>query len=556
MITPQKFFHLTFAITTLSSLSIKTEAAYASPKAYVRTSSDLCPQEKDFLIQRLPRIKDSLQTALNMQLNDNQVPRIALCASGGGFRAMVATLGWLQGDAVQVKGTQSTNNKKSLRGLSEYLLATLSSWFGWEANEFTPNTLPLESEPLNLRDLCTHFSSLSGSTWALAGLTYSHMTPAHYLAHITPKIAQGKFDNLNMEDLVVEILKKERSGQPVSFIDIYGIIIAQKLLADLGDGQPSSIDLDTYSTAALAMQNPLPIQTSVIGNDDSNYHWVEFTPYEVGCSYLEAFVPTWAYGRTFNAGISTNFAPAQSLGFCMGTWGSAMAIDMKDFFNLVIDPELGTINASNLEAKFGSLTASGATLLTKIEQEAHKRNANIKADPLLDKRISPAQVFNWVHSLKNTPLHTDKLLTLIDGGIDCNLPVQPLLRPERAVDIIIILDASAGIFGSELHNAQAHAQKWGYPFPAIDYTTINQPCSVHWDRSNAQAPIVIYMPLIKNSNYNNGWDPYGADFTSTYNFTYSVQQTALLGGLTSYNMAQSMPLILDTITQWIATKNS
>lgn len=556
MITLQKFFRLTFFIAILSPLSSTPQTPDIPQKAYVRTNNDLCPQEKDFLLQRIPNIKKSLEAALNMPLRDNQVPRIALCASGGGFRAMVATLGWLQGDTIQVQTPQVPTTKKSLRDLSVYIIATISGWLGWGANEFTPNNLPIEEEPLNLRNLCTYFSTLSGSTWALAGLEYSYMTPAHYLQHITPAIAKGIVDDLDMENLMVELLRKEKLKQNVSFIDIYGAILAQKLLSNLGEDQPSSIDLAAYSSAVITNQYPLLIQSCVIDdNSDSDYRWAEFSPYEVGCSHLHAFVPTWAFGRTFNNGISTNFAPPQSLGFCMGLWGSAMSLDAKEFFKLVIEPRLGIITSQHLESEFSPTVASGAELLTSIQQETPYQDDTFYKESFLDERILASKVFNWAFGLKQAPFNTSKTLTLIDAGIDCNLPVQPLLRPERDIDIIIILDASGGSAGGELHNAELHAKKWGYPFPRIDYMTIGKPCSIHWDHTNPAAPIVIYMPLIKNKNYFDGWDPYKANFTSTYNFTYTPEQTALLSGLTSYNMSQSLPLILNTIALWIATKN-
>jgi len=539
-----KLIYYAVTLTVISSILINASNPYAGQQAQVRASSALCDQEQSFCAARLLNVKQSLEQALGTQLTDNQVPQIALCASGGGFRAMVATLGWLEGSVANVPSKRVP--------FASSLMQHIYQWFGW-SDTSTPSA-PVQLAPNGeIRNLCTYFATLSGSTWALAGLDYSQMSASQYLVNIEQKINTSFYTNFNMEDLVIELKKKEQYNQPISFIDIYGIVLAQKLLANLGTNTPSAIDIASYANDANTTAQPLAIQTSIIGNDGDDYQWIEYTPYEVGSAYLNAFIPTWAFGRKFNNGSSVDFAPPQSLGFCMGTWGSAMSLDAQDFFRLVIDPDLGTISAANLEAKFGSIVASGASILSDIEQKFKQASAVHKDDPIADARISPSQVFNWTLGMANAPMGTDQTLTLVDGGIDCNLPVFPLLR--RGVDIIIILDASAGTFGAELHNAQQHAQKWGYPFPAIDYTTINQPCSVHWDKSNVNAPIVIYMPLIKSANYNNGWDPWAADFTSTYNFTYTPAQTQLLSGLTSYNMAQSMPKILSTIQQWVATRN-
>jgi len=535
MLRTKNLITLNFTLALLASVHL-----YAST-AQVRSGTSLCNQETTFLNARLATIKANLASILGTQLTDAQVPRIALCASGGGYRAMVATLGWLEGESL-------TTQKNSPRGF----LSTVASWFGVSSSTpSVPNNGSIESESLNLRDVCTHFAALSGSTWALSGLEYSRMTPTDYVTHITPQISTSIFQNINMQDLAAQILKKENAGQPVSFIDIYGIILAQKLLSNLGDATPSSIDLAAYVNMATSMNKPLPIQTSLIANDATNYHWVEYSPYEIGSTDLQAFIPTTAFGKKFNNGTSQDATSPESLGFCMGTWGSAMSVDPNDFLRLVIDPYEQSITPQYLQQTYGSVVASAASLFERLQNDVVQ---DLAGDSIMQSRISPASIFNFVAGLPNTQFNTQATLTLVDGGIDCNLPVFPLLRPERAIDIIIILDASAGTFGQELHNAQTHAQKWGYPFPAIDYTKINQPCSVHWDQNNAAAPIVIYMPLIQNSGYQNNWDPWSADFTNTENFTYTPAQTAQLSGLTSYNMSQNMPLIINTIKQWVALK--
>jgi len=129
---------------------------------------------------------------------------------------------------------------------------------------------------------------------------------------------------------------------------------------------------------------------------------------------------------------------------------------------------------------------------------------------------------------------------------------MPLINRDRAIDIIIILDATTEeTIGTQLRKAEKKAFADKLPFPSIDYRKVPQTCSVHRDDNNPSAPIVIYMPLIKNNNYSNGWDPRTADFTSTLNFVYTKEQIALLSGLAQKNMQDSMPIIIDTLYQWI-----
>jgi phospholipase A2 len=51
---------------------------------------------------------------------------------------------------------------------------------------------------------------------------------------------------------------------------------------------------------------------------------MEFTPYECGIAQdVNLYVPTFAFGRKFNQGLSTDFAVEPSLALLQATWGSA-----------------------------------------------------------------------------------------------------------------------------------------------------------------------------------------------------------------------------------------
>ena len=131
-----------------------------------------------------------------------------------------------------------------------------------------------------------------------------------------------------------------------------------------------------------------------------------------------------------------------------------------------------------------------------------------------------------------------------------------MLRPERSVDIIIIFDASSDLNGTELRKAEKLAQKYGYPFPTIDYARVNDVYSVYKHPTDTHAPIIIYMPLVKNPGYMNGWDPHASDFTSTFNFSYTTEQVQQLSGLSGYSFLTSKKMILETIRDWVKKKRN
>ncbi|MDR3550250.1 MAG: hypothetical protein P4L31_02470, partial [Candidatus Babeliales bacterium] len=377
-------------------------------------------------------------------------------------------------------------------------------------------------------------AAVSGSASVAAGMAYTHKTPSESINHIAPLINKSLLSDFSMIDLALALKRKTQHGQSISFIDLFGSLMAQRTFKGLGIDHPSSIDLATYASQIDPLKSPLPIQTSIIGNNTSGkYEWVEFTPFEIGSTFLNTFIPSWAFGRKFENGFSTDFTPPQSLAFCMGLWGSAMCANPHDFFKIRIAPELDPIVSSFLAPQLEQL---------------------FTRPPFSNVRLSPAHVFNWNLGMQNATLNKHKTLTLVDAGFDSNFPLPPLLRSERAVDIIIMIDAST-IRANELRDAEKNMLHRGLDMPSIDYGIIDQPCSIHHDSLSPNKSTIVYIPLVKNPSYHDNWDPCKEKFTDIFNFRYTQHQTHALSGLMKHNMAQSMPMIIDTIRQWIKKKN-
>ncbi len=358
-----------------------------------------------------------------------------------------------------------------------------------------------------------------------------------YIAHLSHALNTTIFEDVNVDEIIRVLVEKHERGQPVSLIDIYGALLAQKLLCS----DPYSVDLASQRIYVEQGTIPLPIYTSITGNEDVPYCWIEYSPYEVGGYDLNAYIPTWSFGRKFDYGTSQDYAPSQPLYCALGIWGSGMSANVQEFYRDVIVPR----------------TEHMLTLLKDdIEAVVRSHESLDVAEDLLDYRVSPAQVFNWTLNAPHARLTSIELLTLIDAGIDFNIPVPPLLNRQRDIDIIIILDASNGTLGNELYKAESYTRRHNLKFPPINYALIQQPCSVHCDPADATTPIVIYMPLVHNPGYQNGWDPRSASYTATYNFTYSQQEVYQLTGLTRYTMQSSAPIIRATIEQWISQKRT
>lgn len=164
------------------------------------------------------------------------------------------------------------------------------------------------------------------------------------------------------------------------------------------------------------------------------FQWFEWTPYEFFCDELDAGIPTWAIGRRFNAGRTVwrdnDLAlPELRIPLMLGIWGSAFCATLSHYYK-EIRP---LVKAGGL----GKLDA----LLTG------KNDDLVKVHP-----IDPAVIPNFLLGLQDKlpttcpeSIHTASRLQLMDAGMSNNLPIYPLLRQGRDVDVIIAFDASADV---------------------------------------------------------------------------------------------------------------
>jgi len=466
--------------------------AYKQQKAFVRFTAqdDIGEKEKLYLDQRDHHTHQALQSFLKDDtLTKSQQPRIAMCFSGGGFRAMILTLGFL-----------------------------------------------IAAHDNGLLDCTTYMSGLSGSTWLMAPWIASKKD-LHWLRDtLETKIGNG-LHHLNyhkdQRKVVKKLFTKVWYRQFTSAMDIYGPLLANTLLTDLGKKKMSAT-LSHSHEHIIQGQYPMPIYTCIETNYRP-YEWFEFTPFEMGSSSVGAYIPTWAYGRKFKNGESVDYAPEQSIGYCMGIFGSAFEVDIEDVVRL---------NANNIKEYKSNLPHSIHNPLDTIIDK-------LVNSPLNNVRLAPSMLPYFGYKKEGNAAAHCKMLSLIDAGLDFNLPFAPLLRAAREVDIIIVYDSSGGTIGSEIKKAALYAQRKGIKFPPVPDDVGSKLCSVLKDPNDASCPIVIYMPRIKNEAYSTAFDPEECTkngYCNTNNFTYSQANIGELSGLAEFSCHQH----LDTIKQVIA----
>lgn len=441
--------------------------------AYARVSSDLCDQEKNYLKLRDNITKKNLENLLSLKLKDDKKLRISLSLSGGGYRALVFSLGCLMG--LRFSG---------------------------------------------LLDSITYITGLSGSSWAIASFYGNDFTVPNFCNFIKKQISRSIYYNFDAKLLLENALHKLFWNQKMNLVGIWGVLLANTFFANFKRLYKTQIPkLSDFQEKIKDGNLPMPILSTIMVN--RGYDWLEFSPYEVGLTSLNTYIPTWALSRNFKKGVSKDFCPEIGLDYLMGIWGSAFTASIREILELYEQ-----YIPSFLSQAFDTIAID-------------------------DTRISPANLPNFAYLMKGHPVRDYKEMTLVDGGLNCNLAVTPILKKSRETDILIIIDSSTNADkAGELKKAELYASTYGITLPKIDYSKLNI-INIYKD-FNADIPVIIYMPLIKNRFYSQNFDPESCitdDYCSTFNLKYNYEQFDELSGLGQYNLITSLKEIIDTIRE-------
>jgi phospholipase A2 len=480
--------------------------------ANLRLGLELPVEEQLTIDRRITYTKPALAKFLETNLGEKQNLRIGLCGSGGGYRAMLSTVGFLVG-----------------------------------------------AQKIGLLDTVLYMSALSGSTWALGPWISMDLSINQFKNQLITKTKDtvslaGKEllpppGPAQLADVIFNLELKYLFHQPITSVDLWGAMIANKLFEPASNRQ--NVYLSNQRNIVADGKHIFPIYTAVNPGENLTYNWFEFTPFEVGSTNLQAFTPTWAFGRKFLNGKSVSsttvagdqYGPEQNLGYYLGIFGSAFTVNVEEFLDMMRQAEDTT------SADYDSME-----LKVTVIEELAKNLAGIK--DFRKARISPAKLYNYTYGLPQSPLKDEKQITLVDAGLAFNLPTPPLLRPQRALDIIFILDSSADIGSAgELKKAERYANQNNLPFPKINYDQAKtQAISVFRDKNDAKIPTIIYMPLIKDTSLpsiktNRRFDDFDPkkcvekDYCSTFNFKYEPEEFETLTLLTEINISDNSELI-------------
>ncbi|PNJ00716.1 PLA2G4B isoform 4 [Pan troglodytes] len=259
-----------------------------------------CAEEQAFLSRRKQVVAAALRQALQLDgdLQEDEIPVVAIMATGGGIRAMTSLYG-------------------QLAGLKE----------------------------LGLLDCVSYITGASGSTWALANLSedpeWSQKDLAGPTELLKTQVTKNKLGVLALSQLQryrQELAERARLGYPSCFTNLWALI-NEALLHD----EPHDHKLSDQREALSHGQNPLPIYCALNTKGQSLTtlefgEWCEFSPYEVGFPKYGAFIPSELFGSEFFMGQLMKRLPDSRICCLEGIWSNLYAANLQESLYWASEP--------------------------------------------------------------------------------------------------------------------------------------------------------------------------------------------------------------------------
>ncbi|XP_004380713.1 cytosolic phospholipase A2 epsilon [Trichechus manatus latirostris] len=458
----------------------------------VRLGYSLCPAELEFLEKRKVVVAEALKQVLQLEedLQADEVPLIAIMATGGGSRSMTSMYGHLLG-----------------------------------------------LQKLNLLNCASYITGLSGATWTMATL---YQDPEWSCKNLEPAIFEArrhavkdKLPALFPDQLCKyreELRQRSQEGYRVTFTDFWGLLIE----ACLGDKR-NECKLSEQRAALCRGQNPLPIYLTinvkdVVSNQDFR-EWCEFSPYEVGLQKYGAFIPAELFGSEFFMGRLMKRIPESRMCYMLGLWSSIFSLNLLDAWNLshtseeffhrwtrerVHDiedepllPEIPKCDANVLETTVvipGSwLSNTFRDILThrSFVSEFHNFTRGLQVHT---NYLQNSQFSKWkdtvLDGFPNQLTGSVNHLCLLDTAFFVNSSYPPLLRSDRKADLIIHLNYCAGSQTKPMKQTCEYCTVQNIPFPEYELQGEEddlKECYLMENPQEPDAPIVAFFPLINNT---------------------------------------------------------
>ncbi|PGH12476.1 hypothetical protein AJ79_04220 [Helicocarpus griseus UAMH5409] len=432
---------------------------------------------KDFFRRNKIAGFDALSYIEDNANNATALPNVGVAVSGGGYRALMNGAGALKAFDNRTENSTSPGQLGGLLQSATYLSGL--SGGGWLVGSLYLN---------NYTSVSGLQADEEGTVWEFAQSIFEGPTEKGLKIIDTASYYKDIFDAVE---------GKKKAGFDVTITDYWGRALSYQLI-NAPEGGPSY----TWSSIALADNfkdgdMPLPILVADGRNPGElfvggNATVFEFNPWEFGTfdPTVFGFMPIEFLGSKLEAGTLPRDEACvrgfDNAGYIMGTSSS-----LFNQFLLQVD----NVNIP------GFIKDAFKSILESIGND----NNDIAA-------YEPNPFFHY--SNESSPFANERALNLVDGGEDLqNIPLHPLIQPERHVDVIFAVDSSAdtdaswpngtALVATYQRSLNSSGISNGTAFPAIpdQNTFVNlglnkKPTFFGCDSANmtGPSPLIVYIP--------------------------------------------------------------
>ncbi|KAF4553371.1 Lysophospholipase-like protein 2 [Elsinoe fawcettii] len=389
-----------------------------------RAAKGLSTAEATYVAGR--KVKANLALAAWLKKQDptfdtSKLPVVGLTSSGGGYRALLAGAGVVQG----LDGRDSKVATSGLfQGLTYYAGLSGGAWL---------------------------LSSLSGNNWpTISSLRDDLWLDAFEDAALVPDLMLA---NADYNTVGKDLKAKDAAGFNSTIPDAWGRFISHQILSGSNGGVQERLSGQSSKSNFTSLNVPFPIMTALTVDTGAGQctplptsTQYEFTPYEFGSwdNGIRAFTNTFFLGTSLTNSKPTDrnkcTANFDNLGYVFGT--------SSDIFSLYCYPYPAE-NSTLIGVMSGLIQSSPTNLLANIPNPFYK-------------------------SASSPSIAESKTLYLADGGLNDQInPIWPFLQPERPVTVLLVSDNtadSADTFpnGVQIRNTYLQAKSAGLSkMPAV-----------------------------------------------------------------------------------------
>ncbi|KAL6461096.1 hypothetical protein MHYP_G00310620 [Metynnis hypsauchen] len=270
---------------TSVSTSAEMDQDRSGKSSEVRIGHSINEAERQHVARRIKTVLHCLKQN-GISCSEDEVPNIALLASGGGLRAMIALLGLVS----QLKDEE-------------------------------------------LLDCIMYLSGVSGSTWCMASL-YKELDWSTKLETVKENIVQRLADgSVSWLKRGLKLAKYHSEKDNFTLTDVFSALIVSHMVKEIDEHKVSE-QRSNYTNEPYPIYSVIDKQCKHDGlNADV---WIEITPDESGYSLTGAFVDSSYLGKQFENGKKIKDQPEIDMLYLQGLCGSAFA-DMGQHFKLLYE---------------------------------------------------------------------------------------------------------------------------------------------------------------------------------------------------------------------------